>query len=200
MNEKKDTRRIHALLDGEADAPAGTPEEAAAVAKYRNALGRLENARVRAPAGLTAAIMAARPAARQPLRGWLAGFLPQRRQWVVPALAGAAAMLLAMLGAWRLMPQTQAQHVRVHFQIHAPGAQRVELLGDFNNWTPGVIRLHGPDATGHWTANITLPEGHYEYQFLVNGKTWVTDPGAATHRPDGFGRENAVVDVYDDRS
>ena len=93
-----------------------------------------------------------------------------------------------------------AQRMLVHFQIHAPGAQRVELVGDFNNWTPGAIRLHGPDASGHWTADVELPEGRYEYQFLVNGKTWVTDPNAATHRPDGFGRENAVMDVYEERS
>jgi 1,4-alpha-glucan branching enzyme len=62
------------------------------------------------------------------------------------------------------------------------------------------MRLQGPDASGHWTINVELPEGHYEYQFLVNGKTWVTDPNADAYRPDGFGRENAVVDVYEERS
>jgi hypothetical protein len=171
------------------------------MARYRSALGRLEKGRVQAPAGLAADIVAALPAARRPpFREWLEGLLPQRRQWVVPALAGALAMLVAMLGVWHLATPTRAPRVLVHFQIHAPGAQRVELVGDFNNWTPGVIRLRGPDASGHWTADVELPEGHYEYQFLVNGKTWVTDPNATTHRPDGFGRENAVMDVYEERS
>jgi hypothetical protein len=171
------------------------------MARYRGALGRLEQKRVQAPAGLTADIMAALPLRRRlTLREWLEGCLPQRRQWVVPALAGAFMMLVAILGVWRLTSRTHAQGVLVHFQIHAPRAQRVELVGDFNHWTPGAIRLHGPDASGHWTADIELPEGRYEYQFLVNGKTWVTDPNAPTHRPDGFGRENAVMDVYEERS
>jgi hypothetical protein len=201
MNRKRDTRRIHALLDGETDAAACTPDETAAMARYRDALGRLEKRRVQAPAELAASIMAALPVAgRRTIREWLEGFLPQRRQWAIPALAGALAMLVAMLGVSHLTPQTHAQRVLVHFQIHAPGAQRVELVGDFNNWTPGAIRLHGPDASGHWTADVELPEGRHEYQFLVNGKTWVTDPNAPIHRSDGFGRENAVVDVYEERS
>lgn len=194
-------RRIHALLDGEADPATCTPEEAAVLAKYRGALGRLASMRVQAPAELTAHIMAAIPAVRRPtVRAWMTEFFPQRRQWAVPALAGALAMLVMMLGIWRFMPPIDTERISVHFQIHAPGAQRVELVGDFNNWTPGTIRLQGPDASGHWTANVELSEGRYEYQFLVNGKTWVTDPNATLHRPDGFGRENAVVEVYEERS
>lgn len=193
--------RIHALLDGTTDASACTPEEAAAVARYRDALGRLEKARGRAPAALTPAIMAALPVARRlSFQAWVEAFLPQRRYWAVPAMAGALAMLLAVLGVWQLAPQARSPHVLVHFQIHAPGAQRVDLVGDFNNWRPGELRLQGPDASGHWTANVELPEGHYEYQFLVDGRIWVTDPNATTRRPDGFGRENAVMDVYDERS
>jgi hypothetical protein len=200
---KGNNSRIHALLDGEADVAGCTAEESAELAGYRDALRRLEKSRVGAPAGLMAGITAALPAARQrTFREWLEEFLPQRRQWAAPALAGALAMLVAVFGVSHLTPraQTPTQRVAVHFQIHAPGAQRVELLGDFNNWTPGAVRLQGPDASGHWTASVELPEGHYEYQFLVNGKTWVTDPNATTHRPDGFGRENAVVDVYEERS
>jgi len=200
MNREKNSR-IHGLLDGETDTTVCTSEEAATVARYRDALGRLEKGRARAPAELMDRITVALPAARRlTFREWLAEFLPQWRQWVAPALAGALAMLVAVLGVRPLTPHTQTQQVSVHFQIHAPGAQRVELVGDFNNWTPGVIRLQGPDASGHWTANVELPEGLYEYQFLVNGKTWVTDPNADVHRPEGFGRENAVVDVYEERS
>jgi hypothetical protein len=200
MNKGAD-KRIHALLDGAPDATGCTPEETAAVARYRSALDRLEQGRVRAPASLTTAIMAALPVAKRwSLREWLEDVLPQRRQWAVPALAGAMAMLVTLLGVWQFTPRTHAQEVLVHFQIHAPGAQRVELVGDFNGWTPGLIRLRGPDASGHWTADVELPEGRYEYQFLVNGKTWVTDPNATTHRPDGFGRANAVMDVYEERS
>jgi len=194
-------RRIHALLDGEADPSACTPAEKATLAKYGEALGRLQHMRAQAPAGLDARIMASLPESRRPsLREWLEGFLPQPRQWAVPALAGAAAMLVAMAGIWHVTRTLRPPEVLVHFQFHAPDAQRVELVGDFNNWTPGTIRLRGPDASGHWTVNLDLPEGRYEYLFLVDGKTWATDPNAAAHRPDGFGRDNAVMDVYEERS
>jgi hypothetical protein len=200
MNTDKNIK-IQALLDGDIAETACTPEETAELARYRSALGRLEKVRVRAPAELTADIMAALPQVRtKTFFQWLEGLLPRRQQWAVPAFAGALAMLVVMLGVTHLSSSPNTRRVLVHFQIHAPGAQCVELVGDFNNWTPGAIRLQGPDASGHWTASVELPEGHYEYQFLVNGKTWVTDPAAATQRPDGFGRNNAVVDVYEERS
>jgi hypothetical protein len=200
MNNHYD-KRIHALLDETDAPPTGAPGDAATLTPYRAALERLGNARVHAPARLAADIMAALPQARRKTAlEWLAGFLPERRQWAAPGLVGALAMLLAIAGVWHFMPQSREPRVRVHFEVHAPGAQRVELAGDFNNWAPGAIRLRGPDASGHWTADIDLPEGRYEYQFLVNGKTWITDPNATAHRPDGFGRENAVMDVCDERS
>ena len=39
------------------------------------------------------------------------------------------------------------------------------------------------------------PAGRYEYQFLVEGERWVTDPLAVSRRPDGFGYQNAVVNL-----
>ncbi|MBU1909598.1 MAG: isoamylase early set domain-containing protein [Verrucomicrobia bacterium] len=200
MKEIRDGR-IHAFLDGDADPTAGTPDEKATLAKYRAALDGLQKMKLPAPTGLTSRIMAAIPRTRRSsLREWMEALLPQRRQWVVPALAGALAMLVVMLGVWPWRSSPGSPRVLVHFQIHAPGVQSVELVGDFNNWTPGALRLQGPDASGHWTADVELPEGRYEYQFLVNGQTWVTDPNATTRRPDGFGRENAVMDVYEERS
>ena len=193
MNE-----RIHALLDKEAPTSGDKPEEEAILTPYRDALKRLQARKVSAPFGLTTRIMAALPTAgRFSFREWLEEFLPARRQWAAPALAGALLMLAVMLGVRFWTPSPGAPRMLVHFQIHAPGAERVELVGDFNNWTPGAIQLRGPDASGHWTTDVELPEGRYEYQFLVNGNTWVTDPNAAAHRPDGFGRENAVRDVYE---
>jgi hypothetical protein len=199
MNKEPD-KWLHAVLDGEIDPHVGTSGEVARVARYRDVLGRLEKQRVRAPAGLSDAIMASLPRSRRlTVLEWLQGLVPERRQWGVPALSGALAMLALMLAGWLLMPAPDAHRVRMCFQLHAPGAQRVELVGDFTKWTSGAIQLRGPDASGHWTAEIALPEGRYEYQFLVDGKVWMTDPNAVTHRPDGFGRENAVLDVYDER-
>jgi 1,4-alpha-glucan branching enzyme len=107
-------------------------------------------------------------------------------------------MLLVVFGLGRFDRSAETSKVTFHFELHAPGADHVELLGTFNHWKSGDIVLNGPDASGHWTAEVALPVGRHEYIFLVDGKRWVADPKAATHRPDGFGRVNTVIKVYDD--
>lgn len=157
---------------------------------------RLARARVSAPAGFRDWVLASRSNSRRNrFAEWWQRRIAERWAWAPPALAGALGALLVLLavGLWRYY--TAPRGVVVHFQIHAPGARQVELLGDFNRWTPGTILLRGPDASGHWTAEVELPEGRYEYQFLVDGSVWVADPEASEHRPDGFGRENAVLRV-----
>ena len=143
--------------------------------------------RVPAPTELAARAMQRLPETAE--RSWL----PAPRQWWLPALAGATAALMLAFG-WYHWSQSNAL-VKVHFELHAPGARQVELVGNFNHWQPGTIRLSGPDAAGHWTATVALPEGRYEYQFLVDGRQWVTDPLAPVVRPDGFGHINAIRDV-----
>lgn len=131
---------------------------------------------------------------------------PPRLRWFVdrwrnPALATLAAvvvftMVLTLL-VWRNGSATH-EHVpmvEVHFELHAPQATSVELLGNFNNWQIGTLQLVGPDASGHWTTSVHLSEGRYEYLFLVDGKHWITDPKALVMRPDGFGSMNSILEV-----
>jgi len=160
---------------------------------------RLEQHRTKAPEGFTERVMDSLPEWSKPtLRARAAGFWPAHGRWIAPALAGAAAMLLVVFGLGRLDRPAEAGRVTFHFELHAPGADRVELLGTFNEWKSGDIVLNGPDASGHWTAEVALPEGRHEYIFLVDGERWLADPNAATHRPDGFGRVNTVIKVYED--
>lgn len=165
-----------------------------------NLLKQLEAHRVEAPDGFTDRVMAALPESRSrvSLRDRCAGFWPAHGQWITPAFAGALAMLLVVFGLGLFKPVAEPMQVGFHFELHAPGADRVELLGSFNNWETDDIVLEGPDASGHWTATIELPEGSHEYMFLVDGERWIADPKAATHRPDGFGRVNSVIKVYED--
>jgi hypothetical protein len=58
---------------------------------------------------------------------------------------------------------------RVVFSIHAPSASSVDLIGDFNDWDPRVTPLTraGDDI---WEVALRLPEGVYEYKFVVDGR------------------------------
>lgn len=120
---------------------------------------------------------------------------PEQSRWFLPALAGAAAMLLVSVFFGARPDKAAGNRITVHFEIHAPGAQSVELVGTFTDWRVGRLRLAGPDASGHWTADVDLPAGRYEYGFLVDGKQWLADPTAEIRRSDGFGRENAVIEL-----
>jgi 1,4-alpha-glucan branching enzyme len=48
---------------------------------------------------------------------------------------------------------------------------------------------------GVWTVELPLAPGRrYEYMFVVDGR-WVTDPTAPASVDDGFGGQNAVLDL-----
>ena len=64
----------------------------------------------------------------------------------------------------------------VNFVCLAPGAQRVTLIGDFNDWDPNAHPLKRR-VDGSWCLQITLGHGHHHYQFLVDGKPTL-DPRA----------------------
>lgn len=140
------------------------------------------------PADLTRRVMDRLPA-RPP---WRRRRLRRALTWVLPPLAAAAAAALVLLRAPDFRPGDLEEAV---FVFHAPEATRVELVGDFTAWRHERIPMRGPDADGYWSARVRLPAGRYEYQFLVEGERWVTDPLAVSHRPDGFGYQNAVVNL-----
>lgn len=195
----RDTERLHRLLDGDLPAagrPAPESDLGRRLAAYEEALTLLSEAEGTPPDDLLAGVMAALP--ETPDRPWgdrLRDLWPRGARWAAPALVGALASLVLVVGVGRLPAPAPAEGVAVAFEVHAPGALAVELVGTFNGWRAGEILLQGPDATGHWAATVRLPEGRHEYLFLVDGKTWVTDPRATAHRPDGFGHRNALIEL-----
>ena len=61
------------------------------------------------------------------------------------------------------------------FELDAPAAHSVQVLGDFNGWSrSGSHMLRGED--GHWRLTSMLPPGRYVYAFLVDGRHFEPDP------------------------
>ncbi len=79
---------------------------------------------------------------------------------------------------------------RVAFAVHAPDAASVSLAGDFNGWDPSA-RPMKRDASGKWTATLTLPTGEYQYRFYIDG-AWTDDPQCDERAPNEFGSANCV--------
>jgi hypothetical protein len=125
---------------------------------------------------------------------WFEYYWRTYKYWIALAGVTAAVFLVAVI-LWRGGRGQQPERISVVFELQAPRARQVELVGSFTNWQKGRVLLHGPDQAGHWSATIELPTGLHEYLFLVDGKEWVADPQAVAYRPDGFGRKNALIEV-----
>jgi 1,4-alpha-glucan branching enzyme len=74
----------------------------------------------------------------------------------------------------------------------APEAASVVVVGDFNDWLAGATPLEAVNG-GLWAVTVPLTPGRYRYAFLVDGSTWVPDPGAPRALNDDFGRPNSVL-------
>jgi hypothetical protein len=82
----------------------------------------------------------------------------------------------------------------VQFVFRAPGAHRVALVGDFNDWDGDATPLR-PAAGGLWTVTVPLTAGRYTYTFVVDGERWLADPAAPPAPPDDLGRPSSVVTI-----
>ena len=79
----------------------------------------------------------------------------------------------------------------VCFEFDCGNARCVGIAGTFNDWNPKLTMMlsAGP---GRWTKELSLPPGHYEYQYVVDGN-WVNDPRALKSTPNPYGGRNSVL-------
>jgi hypothetical protein len=147
----------------------------------------------------------ASPAAVSPqfTTGVMERITAERRQWRFPArpavaaVAAVALLLLGTVGGLLVGRSSVAPNrVVVQFQLAAPGADSVTLVGDFSDWEADRYRLRDEDDDGVWEITVPLRSGQvYTYNFLINGETWVTDPDSLTTVDDGFGGEKSVLNL-----
>ena len=97
---------------------------------------------------------------------------------------------LAEPTAGRLESRTVADGRR-ELRIRAPGATRVEIMGDFTGWEPVVL---ASDGGGTWTHTLTLPAGTYRLNVRVDGGEWGI-PADAAATADEFGGATAIVHI-----
>ncbi len=139
---------------------------------------------------------------------------PGSRRVLVPAIAAlAAAAAFAFLvvrggtesrepaiasNAQQLTPVANTGEERIVLQdvtlsIYMPKAKTVGVMAAFNDWDAKRSPMTR-GADGNWTITLRLPPGSYEYQFLTNGDTRMTDPTAPATDSE-FGEANSVLTV-----
>ncbi|MFH2070456.1 MAG: isoamylase early set domain-containing protein [Elusimicrobiota bacterium] len=165
-----------------------------------NALSLLKDDIVMPPADFTQKVMSR----AEPQDGTSAErpFVPEfmTAQWfrrLVP-VAVVPVILIAGIGLlWRLKttkPMADApKEIVITFKVAVPWAQTVSLAGDFNSWDIESTKLERQD--GFWQTTISIPQGRYQYVFIIDGKTWLPDPSAKNYVDSGYGTKNSVVDT-----
>lgn len=105
--------------------------------------------------------------------------LPAREPLPVPVRPAATAFRIERRGAneYRLI-------------VRAPGANAVELSGDFNGWSPLSLREISANV---WEATVRLSPGTYRVSIRVNGDRWIAPPGVASVEDEFNGRVGVIV-------
>lgn len=107
--------------------------------------------------------------------------------------ADEASPLVEATGVAAVEAPVPLRAVQLVFVPDDPAIDVVSVAGTFNGWSTTATQMERRGDA--FVGRFVLPPGSYEYMFVVNGEDWVTDPLAMQTRDDGFGRENAVLDV-----
>ena len=92
-------------------------------------------------------------------------------------------------------PLPDGKSVQVTFELPSSiWAERVNLVGDFNQWSTDSHEMRQSGADGSWRITLELPAGHeYQFRYLINGDDWHNDWHADRYILNRFGTDNSVV-------
>jgi chromosome partitioning protein len=84
----------------------------------------------------------------------------------------------------------------VRFVCHAPGAKRVQVAGDFNQWNAAdaASDMEPTEQPGVWRREYRLPPGRYAYRLIIDGR-WCSDPANPYVESNPYGELNSVVEI-----
>lgn len=69
----------------------------------------------------------------------------------------------------RIIPDEEPALVPVEFRHKAVRAKSVELVGDFNAWSPGLLKMRR-NPRGTWSIVVPVPPGPCKFLYLVDGE------------------------------
>jgi hypothetical protein len=93
------------------------------------------------------------------------------------------------------LPAKLQSAVPITLTLNMPEARSVSVVGTFNAWHEKGYEMTR-DVTGNtWNLFLRLPDGRYEYAFVLDGQNIIPDPAAEFYADDGFGNQNAVLIV-----
>ena len=96
-------------------------------------------------------------------------------------------------------PGSKKDTVRVTFELSSSmWAERVNLVGEFNDWDTTVTPMKRGRNDANWKAAVELQAGQrYSFRYLVDGKEWLNDWHADDHQENPYGSYDSIVDLSD---
>lgn len=92
-------------------------------------------------------------------------------------------------------PYINKRKKSIEFHIHNDCAEHISVAGSFNHWAQDVLLLEHA-RNGIWKIEIPiLPNGKYQYKFLIDGKQWTEDVDNPYREPDGCNGFNSLLIV-----
>ncbi len=107
-------------------------------------------------------------------------------------LFGGAVTATFLLSRDNARVASTAPQSMVRFDLVAPSAVRVSIVGDFNGWNAEALPMRRSGDGRTWQLDVKLPPGRYTYGFVVDGRL-VRDPSAPESGSDDFGVPSSVV-------
>ena len=97
----------------------------------------------------------------------------------------------------RKMPVKGKGVMRVAFELPSTvWAERVNLVGEFNDWDTLSTPMTRERADANWRAIVELKTGQrYRFRYLVDGKEWINDWYADDFVENPYGSDDSVVDL-----
>ncbi len=89
--------------------------------------------------------------------------------------------------------------IRVVFKLpHTTDADRISVVGDFNDWDATATPMNHRRSDAEWTAAVELEAGRrYRFRYLLDGKQWLNDWYADDYEDNAYGTCDSVVDLSD---
>jgi 1,4-alpha-glucan branching enzyme len=100
-----------------------------------------------------------------------------------------------VINAPRHTTESGAPVVReVTFNISAPAAKDIFLVGDFNHWKMNEESRLSRLEDGRWEKRLSLASGRYKYKFIVDGE-WVLDSQNSEREQNSFGTFDSIISL-----
>jgi 1,4-alpha-glucan branching enzyme len=75
------------------------------------------------------------------------------------------------------------------------GAEKISLVGDFNDWDPETHPLKR-GKNGSFKTTVSLKPGStYRFRYLLDSQKWENDPQADGYAPNPYGGDDSLLEI-----